>query len=61
MQSKLHWNVVYHDVELLLLVSVLFLLAMPKFLLTLKEFWGAEGTPILFSDLGIRMASCSYM
>ena len=24
------------------------------------SFWGAEGAPILFSDLGIRMASCSY-
>ena len=24
-------------------------------------FWGAEGAPILFSDLGIRMASCSYI
>ena len=25
------------------------------------SFWGAEGAPILFSDLGIRMASCSYI
>ena len=24
-------------------------------------FWGAEGTPILFSDLGFCMASCSYI
>ena len=24
-------------------------------------FWGAEGAPILFSDLGLRMASCSYI
>ena len=23
------------------------------------HFWGAEGVPILFSDLGYRMASCS--
>ena len=23
--------------------------------------WGAEGAPILFSDLGLRMASCSYI
>ena len=26
-----------------------------------EYFWGAEGAPILFSDLGIRMASCSYI
>ena len=26
-----------------------------------KNFWGAEGAPILFSDLGLRMASCSYI
>ena len=25
----------------------------------LTVFWGAKGTPILFSLLGIRMASCS--
>ena len=25
------------------------------------HFWGAEGAPILFSDLGLRMASCSYV
>ena len=25
------------------------------------SFWGAEGAPILFSDLGLRMASCSYI
>ena len=38
MQSKLHWNVVYHGVELLLLVSMLSLLAISKSLLILKEF-----------------------
>ena len=38
MQSELHRNVVYHGVELLLLVSVLFLLAIPKTILILKEF-----------------------
>ena len=26
-----------------------------------RHFWGAKGAPILFSLLGIRMASCSYM
>ena len=36
MQGELHGNVVYHSVELLVLVSVLFLLAMPKSLLILK-------------------------
>ena len=38
MHSELHGNVVYHGVELLLLVSMLFLLAIPKSLLILKEF-----------------------
>ena len=38
MQSELHGNVVHHGVELLLLVSMLFLLAIPKSLLILKEF-----------------------
>ena len=38
MHSELHGNVVHHGVELLLLVSVLFLLAIPKSLLILKEF-----------------------
>ena len=38
MHSKLQGNVVHHGVELLLLVSMLFLLAIPKSLLILKEF-----------------------
>ena len=38
MQSELHGNVVYHGVELLLLVSMLFLPAIPNSLLILKEF-----------------------
>ena len=38
MHSKLHGNVVHHGGELLLLVSMLFLLAIPKSLLNLKEF-----------------------
>ena len=38
MHSKLHNNVVRHGVELLLLVSILFLLAIPKSLLILTEF-----------------------
>ena len=28
---------------------------------TIIRFWGAKGAPILFSLLGIRMASCSYI
>ena len=35
MHSELYGNVVDHGVELLLLVSMLFLLAIPKFLLIL--------------------------
>ena len=38
MHSELHGNVVHHGVELLLLVSMFFLLAIPKSLLTLKDF-----------------------
>ena len=38
MHSKRHSNVVHHGVELLLLVSILFLLPLPKSLLILKEF-----------------------
>ena len=38
MYSKLQGNVVHHGVELLLLVSMLFLLAIPKSPLILKEF-----------------------
>ena len=26
-----------------------------------KGFWGAEGAPILFSEIGFCMASCSYI
>ena len=37
MQSELHGNVVHHGVEALLLVSMLYLLAIPKSLLILKE------------------------
>ena len=35
--NELHGNVVHHGVELLLLVSILFLLAIPKSLFILKE------------------------
>ena len=38
MQSELHGNVAHRGVEVLLLVSMLFLLAIPKSLLILKEF-----------------------
>ena len=37
MQSKLHRNNMYQNVEVLLLVSMLFLLAIPKCLLIFKE------------------------
>ena len=37
MHSELHGNVVHPSVELLLLVSMLFLLTIPKSLLILKE------------------------
>ena len=38
MHSKLHGNLVHHDVELLLFVSMLSLLAISKSLSILKEF-----------------------
>ena len=37
MQSELHRNVVHHGVEVLLLVSMLFLLAIPNSLLILNK------------------------
>ena len=37
MRSELHRNVFYHGVELVMLVSLLFLLANPKSPLILKE------------------------
>ena len=39
MQSELHRNNVYQGVELLLLVPMLFLLAIPKCLLILRKFF----------------------
>ena len=39
MQIELHRNNVYQGVELLLLVSMLFLLAIPKCLLIFKEIF----------------------
>ena len=39
MLSDLHGNVVHHGVELMLLVSMLFLLAIPKSLLILMDFY----------------------
>ena len=44
MQSKRHGNVVHDGVQLLLLVSMLFLLAIPKSLLILKEFLYTSNT-----------------
>ena len=38
MHCKRHGSVAHHGVELLLLVSMLFLLAIPESLLILKEF-----------------------
>ena len=26
-----------------------------------KHFWGAKGAPILFSEIGFCVASCSYI
>ena len=38
MQSELHGNLVHHGVDVLLLVSMLFPLAIPNFLLFLNNF-----------------------
>ena len=43
MHSELHGNVVHPSVELLLLDSMLFLLAIPKSLLIPKEFFYTSG------------------
>ena len=47
MLSEHHGNVVYHGVELLLLVSMLLLLTIPKSLLILKEFLGRRRRPYI--------------
>ena len=39
MQDELHGKVAYHGVQLLLLVCMILLLAIPKSLLILKEFY----------------------
>ena len=44
MQSELHGNVAHRGLEVLLLVSMLFLLAIPKSLLILKEFLYTSNT-----------------
>ena len=52
MHSKLHGNVVHHGlhgIELLLLVSRLFLLAFPKSLSILKEFYALVVLPLTLS------------
>ena len=48
MQSKLHRNVVYHSVEVLLFASMLVPLAIPKSLLILKEFWNTSDTNFMY-------------
>ena len=50
MHSKLHSNVVHRDAELLLLVSMLFLLAIPKSPLILKEFLYTSFLTMVTSD-----------
>ena len=37
------------------------MLQMFPFLTRLDAYWGAEGAPILFSEIGFCMASCSYI
>ena len=56
MKGELHGNVACHGVELLLLVSVLFLLAIPKSLLILEEFLYTS----LYSFLHIQRTSYAY-
>ena len=52
MQIELHRNNVYQDVELLLLVPMLFLLAIPKCLLIFKEnFYYTSLILVIFHDL----------
>ena len=47
MHSELYSNVIHHGVEVLLLVSMLFLLAIPKSLLILIEFLGRRRRPYI--------------
>ena len=53
MQGELHCNVVHHGDELLLLVSMLFLLAIPKSPLNLKEF--------LYTSNIYKYFACSFV
>ena len=58
MQSDLHGSVAHRGVEVLLLVSMLFLLAIPKSLLILKEFLYAS---IFISTKGGQWPTCIPM
>ena len=42
-------------------VEVTLWTALSNFVRVRCNFWGAKGAPILFSDLGFCMASCSYI
>ena len=53
MHNELHGNVVHQGIEFLLLVSMLFLLAIPKSFLILKEFLYTS-TIIMMSQNVIR-------
>ena len=57
MHSKLYGNVVHHGVDLLLLVSMLFLLAIPKSLLILKDFYTLVFILILLPTKCLRAPS----
>ena len=60
MHSELHGNVVHQGVELLLLVSMLFLLTIPKSLLILKEFlYASLYSFCIFKGLWLHQISTS--
>ena len=55
MHSKLQGNVAHRGVELLLLVSMLFLLAIPKSLLILKE---VSYTSVILMTIHLSPVNC---
>ena len=61
MQSKYHRNVVHRGVELLLLVSMLFLLVIPKSLLILKEFLYMYTVESLLKDAPYKGHKSNYL
>ena len=51
----------YEQNEISFLCIVGYILYVSLMLVFIVHFWGAKGAPILFSEIGFCMASCSYI